>query len=111
MHLCVSPVAPERPCIDDGGVGRRARTLRVRTTPRALPSPRSAALDAGVTSAQEHPGRAKLVAPVWRFVLQPDIGAENEVVHTRRADLAAEVRDRVTGYDGVGGSARGHRAR
>gem|GEM_PF-6521581 len=68
MHLCVSPdgsaevgigilIAPERPCIDDGGVTRhgsaevgigilirrgrnwdsicRSRTLRVRSTPRA----------------------------------------------------------------------------
>ncbi len=65
MHLYVSPVAPERPCIDDGGVTRRSRTLRVRSTPRALPTapprselgfnlPRSAALDADATSAQEH---------------------------------------------------------
>jgi hypothetical protein len=54
VHLCVSPAAPERPCIDDGGVARRVRTLRVRTAPHALPSPRSAALDADATSAQEH---------------------------------------------------------
>ena len=55
MHLCVSPAAPEQPCIDDGCVTRRVRTLRVRTAPRALPSPRSTALDADATSAQEHP--------------------------------------------------------
>jgi hypothetical protein len=65
MPLYVSPVAPERPCIDDGGVTRRSRTLRVRSTPRALPTApprselgfnlsRSAALDADATSAQEH---------------------------------------------------------
>ena len=76
MHLCVSPdgsaevgigilIAPERPCIDDGCVACRVRTLRVRTTPHALPTapprselgfnlPRSAALDADVTFAQEH---------------------------------------------------------
>ena len=54
MHLCVSPAAPERPCIDDGGVTPRSRTLRVRSTPRALPSPRRTALDADATSAQEH---------------------------------------------------------
>ncbi len=65
MHLYVSPVAPERPCIDDGGVTRRSRTLRVRSTPRALPTapprselgfnlPRSAALDTDGACAQEH---------------------------------------------------------
>jgi hypothetical protein len=54
VHLCVSPAAPVRSCIDEGCVARRVRTLRVRTAPRALPSPRSAALDAGATSAQEH---------------------------------------------------------
>ena len=54
VHLCVSPIAPERPCIDEGGVTRRSRTLRVRSTPRALPSSRRPALDADATSAQEH---------------------------------------------------------
>ena len=76
MHLCVSPdgsaevgigilIAPERPCLDDGCVTRRSRTLWVRSTPRALPTapprselgfylPGSAALDADATFAQEH---------------------------------------------------------
>ena len=65
MHLCVSPAAPERPRIDVGCVPRlrrgrnwdsicRSRTLRVRSAPRALPTPRRAALDADATSAQEH---------------------------------------------------------
>ncbi len=65
MHLYVSPVAPERRCINDDCVARRSRTFRVRSTPRALPTapprselgfnlPRSAALDADATSAQEH---------------------------------------------------------
>jgi hypothetical protein len=76
MHLCVSPdgsaevgigilIAPERPCLDDGCVPRlrrgrnwdsicRSRTLRVRSTPRALPWPGTDALDADATFAQEH---------------------------------------------------------
>jgi len=87
MHLCVSLLAPGRSCIDDGGVPRygsagvgigilirrgrnwdsicRSRTLRVRSTPSALPAapprselgfflPRRAALDADATSTQEH---------------------------------------------------------
>jgi len=72
MHLCVSPNGSA-----EMGIGTlirrgrnwdsicRSRTLRVRSAPRALPTapprselgfnlPRSAALDADATSAQEH---------------------------------------------------------